>query len=133
MSRHTVLIRGRVKSAVAFVDTCEITRVTGEVPNLTTGVLTQTRTIVYSGRCKFDSGKAPWAGPADVGEAALRLAAGTLHLPVVGTEGLLVDDRVECLTCVHDAELVGRFFSIVGQHHESYATARRLPIQEKLS
>lgn len=137
-----VLAAGRARVAQRFVDTCTIRRVTGVDTNLITGVPTKTKVIVYDGGpanpgrggpCRIQQAAAPWAGPATVGQAAIRLAALELQLPVVGSEHLAVDDEVTIDTCAHDTELVGRVFVIVGLHHASEKTTRRLPLQEKLS
>lgn len=133
MSRASVLARGRAFAAQGFVDTCRIDYVIDEDTNPLSGQVTKQRDIRYEGPCRFQQAAAPWAGPATVGEAALRLAALELQLPVVGSEGIKADDRVTALTCVHDTELVGRTFAVVGQHHASHKTTRRLPIQEVLS
>lgn len=133
MSRASVLARGRAFAEGGFIDTCTIDRVTGETTNLNNGVVTKTRTTLYTGRCRVQQAAAPWAGPATVGEAHVRLSALELQLPVAGTEGLRVDDRVTITAATHDTELVGRVFAIVGAHHASEKTTRRLPIQEVLS
>lgn len=133
MSRQTILARGRARAAEAFIDACLIERVTGETTNLTTGAVTKTYTAVYSGPCRVQAATANWAGPAEVGQAAIRLAAAELQLPVVGSEGLLIDDRVTITACVHDTDMVGRVYSVTGPSHKSEATTRKLPLQEILS
>jgi len=133
VSRASVLARGRAAAAAGMVDTCRIDYVADVDTNPLTGQVAKQRVIRYEGPCRVQQAAAPWAGPATVGEAALRLAALELQLPVVGSEGIQTEDRVTVLTCVHDTELVGRIFSVVGQHHASHKTTRRLPIQEVLS
>jgi hypothetical protein len=133
MSRQTILARGRARLAEALIDTCLVERVTGETTNLTTGAVTKTYTTVYSGACRVQAATANWAGPADVGQAAIRLAAAELQLPVVGSEGILIDDRVSITACVHDTDMVGRVYSVTGLSHKSEATTRKLPLQEILS
>jgi hypothetical protein len=68
-----------------------------------------------------------------VAEAALRLASSELQLPVVGTEGLRIDDRVTITACLNDADLVGRKFTLTGESRKSNATTRKLPLLEVLS
>ena len=72
-------------------------------------------------------------GRSDVAEAALRLASFELQLPVVGSEGLEIDDRVTCVTCLNDADLPGRTFTVTGVSRKSHATTRKLPLLEVLS
>lgn len=133
MSRASVLARGRAFAAGGFVDTCTITRVVNEATDILSGQVNQQTEIVYAGACRVQQAAAPWAGPATVGEAAIRISALELQLPVVGSEGLVADDKVTINTCAHDTELVGRSFSIVGEHHASHKTTRRLPLQEVIS
>jgi hypothetical protein len=135
MGRENVLLAGRgflVRSG-ALVDTCIIERVTGESLNPTTGKVTKTYTTVYSGPCQVQAASANWAGPTTVAEAALRLASSELQLPVVGSEGLKIDDRVTVLTSLNDADLVGRKFTLTGESRKSHATTRKLPLLEILS
>jgi hypothetical protein len=135
MGRENVLAAGRafLVTSGALVDTCIIERVTGESLNQTTGAVTKTYATVYTGPCRFQAAAANWAGPTEVAEAALRLASFELQLPVVGSEGLEIDQRVTCLTCLNDADLPGRKFSITGVSRKSHATTRKLPLLEVLS
>lgn len=135
MGRQSVLAAGRafLVSSGALADTCIIERVSGESLNPVTGKLTKTYTTVYSGACRVQAASANWAGPADVAQAALRLASSELQVPVVGSEGLRIDDRVTVLTCLNDADLVGRKFTLTGESRKSHATTRKLPLLEILS
>ena len=133
MSRASVLARGRAFAEGGFVDICLIERVIGEATNLITGTDTKTYETVYSGVCRVQAATANWAGPADVGQAAMRLAAAELQLPAVGTEDIRIDDRVTITACVNDADMVGRRYSVTGPSHKSHATTRKLPLQEVLS
>jgi hypothetical protein len=133
VGRETVLLAGRnflVRSG-ALVDTCKIERRSGEVTVGT--VVTPTFATVYTGACRVQAAAANWAGPTDVAEAALRLASFELQLPVVGSEGLRIDDRVTILTCLNDTDLVNRVFTITGASRKSHATTRKLPLLEVLS
>lgn len=135
MGRSNVLLAGRafLVTSGALVDTCTVQRPTGSSMNPTTFVETPTYTTVYSGPCRFQAASANWAGPSDVAEAALRLASFELQLPVVGSEGLEIDDVVTCVTCLNDADLVGRTFTITGTSRKSHATTRKLPLLDVLS
>lgn len=133
MSRASVLARGRAFAEGGFVDSCTIVRRSSPVTNDLDGTVTYTSTPVYSGRCRVQAATANWAGPATVGEAALRLAAAELQLPVVGTDGVFIDDLVTITACVHDVDMVARVYSVVGPSHKSHAATRKLPLQEVLS
>jgi hypothetical protein len=132
VSREAILAAGRafLITSGALVDTCKIEHATGMTQDLTTGVGTPTFTIVYTGQCRIQSAAANWAGPAEVAQAALRLASFELQLPVEGTDNLEIDDLVTVLTCVNDPDLVGRFFHITGVSRKSHATTRKMPLSE---
>jgi hypothetical protein len=135
VSRETVLAAGRafLLTSGALSDMCIIQRKTGEATNLTTGVVTPTYSTVYSGACRVQAASANWAGPSEVAEAALRLASSQLQIPVVGTEGLKIDDRVTITASLNDADLVGRVYTLTGESRKSHATTRKLPLLEILS
>jgi hypothetical protein len=132
MSRASVLARGRAFAAQGFIDTCTVERRGAPVTNDLDGTVTYPMTPIYSGPCRVQQAAAPWAGPATVGQAGIGLSALQLDLPVVGSEGVTKDDVVTVTACVNDADLVGRTFTVQGAHHKSFATARRLPLQEIL-
>jgi Family of unknown function (DUF6093) len=135
MGRENVLLAGRafLLTSGALTDACIIQRKTGEVTNLITGVVTPTYSTVYTGPCRVQAASANWAGPTEVAEAALRLASSQLQLPVEGTEGLKIDDRVTITASLNDADLVGRVFTLTGESRKSHATTRKLPLLEILS
>lgn len=136
MGRENVLAAGRafLTTSGALVDTCRIERPASDFTNPTTGAVTKTYTPVYpDGPCRIQAAAANWAGPTDVAQAALRLASFELQLPVVGSEGIEIDDRVTVLSCLNDADLVGRVFTVTGVSRKSHATTRKLPLLEVLS
>lgn len=134
MTRDSVLARGRAFAAGGFTDSCRIWReLDPPDSNPLTGEVTAQQVDIYVGPCRVQQSAAPWAGPATVGTAALRLAALELQIPVAGTDGIKVNDRVTITACGHDVELIGRELVVVGEHHASHKTARRLPLQEVLS
>jgi hypothetical protein len=134
MTRESTLARGRAFLPPALVDTCTVERVASEVNNASTGETVKTYTVIYSGPCRVKMGAAQATRRVrTVGEAALRIASAELQLPVVGSEGILADDRVTVTACVHDTELVGLVFFIVGEHHGTWNTTRRLAMSEVLA
>lgn len=131
MSRASVLARGRAFAEGGFVDTCLIQRPAGPpATNPSDGTVTKPMATVYSGRCRFQQAAAPWAGPATVGQAGIGLSAQEVQLPVVGSEDIRKDDIVICTSCVHDADLVEKRFTVQGTHHATHKTTRRIPVQE---
>lgn len=135
MGRENVLLAGRdfLVSSGALVDACTVQHPTGMSTNPANGVVTPTYATVYTGACRIQAASANWAGPSDVAEAALRLASFELQLPVVGSEGIEIDDRVTVTACLNDVDLVGRVFTITGASRKSHATTRKLPLLEVLS
>lgn len=133
MGRETVLAAGRAFLTAALVDACTIQRKTADSVNLVNGVDTKTYSTIYTGACRIQAASANWAGPSDVAQAALRLASSELQLPVAGTEGLQIDDRVTITACANDSDLVGRVYSITGLSRKSHGTTRKLPLLEVLS
>lgn len=133
MSRDTVTARARIFFNTGTVDACIVDRVTSEANNATTGQVVKTYTTIYSGPCRVKMGASQGTRRLrTVGEAPVRIEAATLQLPVPGSEGILVDDRVTITACVHDTELVGQQFFVVGEHHQTHASSRRLAISEVL-
>lgn len=123
MSRQTILARGRATAEPGFVDTCVIEHPTGTSTDDLTGAVTPTYSAaVYSGRCRLQG---PSGAPANIAEVDIGLLNTTLQLPIVGTEGIEVDDRVTITACLNDADLVGRVFYVRSLMPKSEATVRR--------
>lgn len=124
------LARGRAAAESLMVDTCTITRTTGESTNDDTGVVTLTTSAIYTGRCRIQQSQlGADSTPADPGEAYVRLVAFELQLPMSVT-GLRVGDVATITASALDPDLVGRAFNILGLAHKTHATARRLQVQE---
>ncbi len=133
--RNTILYRGADIMALLLGGNSEyrVGAVYFEfVTSPTTFAVTYTWTSVYTGRCRVQQ-KGIQGQDADVGEAALVLLRLEVQVPVVGTEGLMVDDRVTVTASAHDPDLVGRAFTIRDLAHKTHATARRVQVQEVTS
>jgi len=135
MGRENVLLAGRafLLTSGALVDTCTVQHPTGLSTNPANGVVTPTFSTVYTGPCQFQAATAIQAGNSELAEAAVRLANFELQLPVVGSEGIEVDDVVTCVTCLNDTDLAGRTFVVTGASRKSHATTRKLPLLDVLS
>lgn len=136
MGRENVLAAARafLVNSGALCDACTVTRKTSETTDPNTGVVTPTYGMaLYTGPCRIQAQSANWAGPTDVAEAALRLAAFELQLPVVGSAGINIDDRVTITSSVNDPDLAGRVFTITGASRKSHGSTRKLPLLEVLS
>lgn len=113
-----------------MLDACTVERLTGSAADPETGVITPTRSVIYSGKCKLQQ-SAPATAPTTIGEAEIFVGQLTLHLPVTAVTALVApDDRATMTTCVLDASLVGKEFKLRGPAHKSFATARRFPLVE---
>lgn len=130
MSAESATLAGRVAAERLMVDTCTITRVTGGTSDPETGVRTETTTVIYSGKCRFQ--QRPIARPGsrhDVGEASVVEVDYSLQLPMAAT-GVKVEDRVVADTSVLDPDLPGRSFQVASQGSKTHATMRRVELVE---
>jgi hypothetical protein len=130
MSATGVTLAGRRAAEALMVDTCTITRVTGGTSDPETGVHTQTTTVVYSGKCRFQ--QRPIARPGsrtDVGEASVVQVDYSLQLPMAAT-GVRVEDAAVADTSALDPDLPGRAFRVASQAAKTHATSRRLELVE---
>lgn len=124
------LARGRAAAESLMVDTCTITRTTGETTNEDTGVVTPTTATVYTGRCRIQQSQlGADSTPSDPGEAYVRLVAFELQVPM-SVVGLRVQDVITITASALDPDLVGRAFNVLGLAHKTHATARRVQVQE---
>jgi hypothetical protein len=131
MSRASVLARGRTAALLGMKDACTIRRPSGTgTTDPVTGYPTQNYTTLYTGQCRVQQAVAI-ARPHDVGEDQVWIVRFDLQLPVVGTEGLKVNDEVTITAAVNDPDLVGRVFRILELAHKSEATARRIGMTER--
>jgi hypothetical protein len=127
VSASTLLARGRAAAIRLMVDTCTIQHTTGQTTNTTTGDVTPTYSLLYTGPCKVQGGDA--ASGQDVAEAHLAVLSPVLHVPIDVT-GVVEGDVVTITASVNDPELVGKVFRVQGPHHKSFATARRFVCTE---
>lgn len=138
MSVASVIAAGRVAAEARMLDSCRITRIVGKTFNDDNGQYEDDVLQVYpaddtldAGRCEF-SGLGGASGVTDpvAGGYEFTLQDCTLKLPVVGSEGVHLDDTVTCVSAAFDAELVGRTWTVKALFHRSQATSRRLVITE---
>jgi hypothetical protein len=113
-----------------MVDACEITRVTGSTTNRTTGVREETSSTIYDGPCRVQEQWAFAREASPTPDQPVLARYRILQLPVDGSEGIEVGDRVEITASVHDEDLVGRLLIVRDQSAKSEATARRIGVEE---
>lgn len=129
MSAEAALAQGRIQAERLMVDACAITRVTAQVTDPLTGHVTPGTAAVYTGKCKSQTGEA--LGQAiEPGEVEAVLILTELHLPVVGSEGVRRGDVATITAAAHDTSLVGRKLRIKDVMYKTFATARRLRVEE---
>lgn len=129
MSATAALLRGRAKAESLMLDTCTITRVTGEATDSETGDTTPTTSTVYSGACKVQRGGATSGNPRELGEASIQLMSLELHLPTSAT-GVQVDDVAIITASTLDPDLVNRRLTLRSTSHKTFLTARRFQVEE---
>lgn len=107
-------------------DTCTVRRKTGTVFSESTGQYTDTSSTVYTGKCKLQDRIIQ--GEAEAGGREVITLSSVLHLPVSVT-GVQVDDVAE-ITASQDLAAVGRRLRVAQVFYKSYATARRLQVED---
>jgi len=127
-----LVAEGRAAAEALMVDECEIVRVTGTTTDLETGLVTETTEPVYVGKCRVQQASAT-AREESPGEAQMLLVARVLQLPVVASAGVRADDQAAITACALDPGLVGRTFVVRAEFAKTYATSRRLGIEEVTS
>ncbi len=110
-----------------MVDACTIRRATGRTFNETTGQYTPTTSVIYSGKCKVQI-RGSSQGEAQAGDREVVTLSTELHLPMSVT-AVLVDD-VATIVISLDPALVGRKLRVQQLFYKTYATARRLPVED---
>lgn len=129
MSRASVLARGRVAAEAGMVDTCLIERSTDSSTD-GSGNVTFTYTTVYSGPCRLQelTGLSRETHPSP--DQLVLARNRTLQLPVAGSEGVKVGDKVTITTCVNDADMTGARMVVRELSGKTDATMRRLGVDQ---
>ena len=128
MSIGTALNRGRRLAESLMVDTCTIRRQTGLITDPATGNVTPAYETVYAGKCKvqtFTNRELLKNG----GEYQFIIQRYEVQIPVSAT-GVQTNDQVLVTASLHDPDLPGRTYRIVGLMNKSLATARRMGVEE---
>jgi hypothetical protein len=115
-----------------MVDTCTITREgTGRGPfNAETGTYAPPERVeVYTGKCRVQI-QSMNVAVSNAGDRVGVVQQAEWQGPVIGTEGVAVDDVIRIDVAVNDAALEGRELTVASLHTKSYATSRRLMIRE---
>jgi len=130
VSARTVTLRGRRIAESLMLDAATATS-TSRTIDQTTGAEIVTSTLVYTGRCKIQSG-ATQASTPEAGGATLTVQRSEAHFPV-GAFVPAVGQVITITAAALDPLLIGRVFRVVALLHKSAATAYRLSIEETVS
>lgn len=120
---------GRELAESLMTATCVIRRATGDMTvDPATDADVPEYADLFTSVCKVQARNLQ-ARQQEAGGRTATTVALQLHLPVSAAE-VSVGDYAHVLTSPLDPELVGRTFTVVGPSAKSYATARRLEIEE---
>lgn len=136
MSAPSVTRAGQAAAERLMVDTCTVTRVTapGAPINETTGQYPAASTSsVYAGKCQVQY-RDGLARGALAGERDQMIARLIVKVPM-SASGFQVDDVVTITATGTDSDtdLASRTFRVAELFHKTYATARRLVVEEAQS
>lgn len=117
-----------------MVDQCVIRRRGPAITDPVTGVVTPAWTPVYTGPCKVQeaSGLGSGSSAPEAGEHAYTVLSYVLALPASATAPL-EGDVAEITAAALDSTLVGRRYRISQEFAKTFATARRLQVEETTS
>lgn len=111
-----------------MLDSCTVNRPGTPVTDPTTGVVTPSLTLVYTGKCKIQQTLAQSSNPV-AGGHAFTVQESRLDFPITAGP-FQVNDVVTMTSSALDAQLVGRKFRVTDLFHKSIATAQRVRVEE---
>lgn len=128
MSVRSVLARGRASHLQLLVDVCAVKRVTGQVLDPDTDVLTPTYATIYSGACRL---KAYRIGrPTVAGDVSIELQRYEIHLPWNASTAVARDD-VLTMTTTDDSWVVGRPLTVTDVSYGGTTTVRHIIVEDR--
>jgi hypothetical protein len=129
MTAQTAVLRGRQAAEALMLDACTVTADGPVTTDDLTGATSGTPATTYSGKCKVQQ-SAAMGQRVDVGEGSIVLLRLDVHLPVGGSESVRRGQLVTITAAANDTSLVGRTFRVHDEAYKSFATARRLGVEE---
>lgn len=137
MSRDAALARGRAAAEAGMVDRCTITVQTGTQLDEVSGREVPTTVRVYpapgspatDGPCEVIGG-GTIAHNIDAAGQALTTQASELRLPIGSSGAVPIRATATITHAEHDPQLVGVKLRVTGPFHQSFATSRRLAVEE---
>lgn len=122
----------RSEAEARMVDACRITRGPYEPGTFDpdTGTWTPAaETAIYEGKCEAQVADAIVARPLVVGDTKIVVIRLIVKIPVA-VVGVRINDEVVITTSINDADLAGKRYRVLSTHIKTYATARRLHVEE---
>lgn len=127
MSIASLLARGQRAAETLMLDTCTVKYVSGSTLN-GSGIDVPTYTTRFTSACKVQE-RGVQSVERDAGGREATIVRTFIHLPV-SAGAVEVDDVLTITAAEHDAQLVGRVFRVLAPVGKSFATARRLEVEE---
>ena len=123
MTAAGATMTGRALAESLMADACTVTRVTSQTLNESTGVLSDTATTVYTGKCRVRTAASD--AQTSAGDRATMTRDFVVHLPASVT-AVQVDDVVTVTASALDPGLVNLVLTVAGEARGTHVTARRL-------
>jgi len=128
MSAASLIARGQRAAESLMVDTCTVKYQSGTSFNGTTGLEEPTYTTRFTSPCKVQARELQ-SSERDSGGHEATIVRMSVHLPM-SAGAVSVDDIVTITASAHDAQLVGRTFRVLTPVGKSFATARRVEVED---
>ena len=130
MSAADAVLAGRREAEALMLDSCDVMRPGEPVTDPETGVVTDSTTPVYSGKCKVQSKDSSVATP-DVAGASFVVVSRQVHIPA-GVADVKNGDVITVTASLLNPFGVGKQYRGEGFTPDSYETAARIPVKEIL-
>jgi len=127
MTAESTILQGREMAESLMTSTCTIGVTEESVHPVTFETITTVIETHYTGPCRL---RFPGSTVSELDAGSQRITDQTAILSIpVGNVTIRTDDGGEILTNPLDPSLVGTKFRISGDHSQTYATARRFPVE----
>lgn len=130
MSATSATLRGRKAAEKKMIDSCRITSGGAPVTDPETGEVTNTRTVVYQGKCEVKSQALAVSTP-DAGGATFTVVPSVVKIPANAAE-IRDGYEVEITASALNSFTVGKVYRVEGFTPDTFDTAARLPVKENL-
>lgn len=130
MSAASLVERGRRAAEALMIDACRITSGGEPVTDPDTGEVTNTRTVVYQGKCEVKSQALAVSTP-DAGGATFTVVPSVVKIPA-NAANIKDGYEVEITASALNSFTVGKVYRVSGFTPDTFDTAFRLPVKENL-